>query len=54
MFDLFDVNQNGHIEFGEFIRSLAIFHPKTPKADKIKCKKYKLCAVIEIRTHHIN
>lgn len=36
MFDLFDVNQNGHIEFGEFIRSLAIFHPKTPKADKIK------------------
>ncbi|KAK2353574.1 calcineurin B protein [Trifolium repens] len=26
----------GHIEFGEFIRSLTIFHPKAPQEDKIK------------------
>ncbi|XP_061357082.1 calcineurin B-like protein 4 [Gastrolobium bilobum] len=36
MFDLFDVNRNGHIEFGEFVRSLSVFHPKTPEAVKIK------------------
>ncbi|CAJ2663020.1 unnamed protein product [Trifolium pratense] len=35
MFDLFDVNHSGHIEFGEFIRSLSIFHPKAPQAEKI-------------------
>ncbi|KAL5572117.1 hypothetical protein UlMin_021714 [Ulmus minor] len=34
MFDLFDVNHNGHIEFGEFVQTLSIFHPKTPEADK--------------------
>lgn len=37
IFDLFDVDGNGHIEFGEFVRSLAVFHPRTPQTDKIKC-----------------
>ncbi|XP_019459698.1 PREDICTED: calcineurin B-like protein 4 isoform X1 [Lupinus angustifolius] len=36
VFDLFDVNKNGHIDFGEFIRSLSIFHPKTSEAVKVK------------------
>ncbi|XP_019459701.1 PREDICTED: calcineurin B-like protein 7 [Lupinus angustifolius] len=36
VFDLFDVNQNGHIDFGEFVRSLSVFHPETPKTVKIK------------------
>ncbi|CAO2835473.1 unnamed protein product [Amaranthus hypochondriacus] len=36
MFDLFDINKNGNIEFSEFVRSLSVFHPKTPKTDKIK------------------
>ncbi|EEF39061.1 calcineurin B-like protein 4 [Ricinus communis] len=36
IFDLFDVNRNGHIDFGEFVNSLSIFHPKTPEAVKIK------------------
>ncbi|KAK3037327.1 hypothetical protein RJ639_032089 [Escallonia herrerae] len=35
IFNLFDLKQNGHIEFGEFVRSLGIFHPRTPQADKI-------------------
>lgn len=34
MFDLFDFKQNGRIEFGEFVRALNIFHPKTPETEK--------------------
>ncbi|XP_062091400.1 calcineurin B-like protein 7 [Humulus lupulus] len=36
IFNLFDVNRNGCIEFGEFVQTLSIFHPKTPEAVKIK------------------
>ncbi|XP_057454814.1 calcineurin B-like protein 7 isoform X2 [Lotus japonicus] len=36
MFDLFDVNGSGQIEFGEFVRSLSVFHPKASEAVKIK------------------
>ncbi|KAL5212157.1 hypothetical protein ABZP36_023004 [Zizania latifolia] len=35
IFDLFDLKRNGVIDFGEFVRSLNIFHPETPLADKI-------------------
>lgn len=35
IFDLFDANRNGHIDFGEFVRALSIFHPRTPEAEKI-------------------
>lgn len=35
IFDLFDVKRNGVIEFGEFVRSLSIFHPDTPETEKI-------------------
>lgn len=38
VFELFDVKNNQVIEFGEFIRSLSIFHPDSPVADKIACK----------------
>lgn len=35
IFDLFDVKRNGVIEFGEFVRSLSVFHPDTSAAEKI-------------------
>ncbi|RLM80303.1 calcineurin B-like protein 7 [Panicum miliaceum] len=38
IFDLFDLKRNGVIEFGEFVRSLNIFHPDTPMAEKIASK----------------
>ncbi|KAK6285796.1 hypothetical protein POUND7_011975 [Theobroma cacao] len=34
MFDVFDDNRNGQVDFGEFVCSLGIFHPKTPQETK--------------------
>ncbi|XP_059064790.1 calcineurin B-like protein 9 [Cryptomeria japonica] len=35
IFDLFDTNRNGVIEFEEFVHGLSIFHPDTSQEDKI-------------------
>ncbi|KAL6547750.1 calcineurin b-like protein [Orobanche hederae] len=34
MFDMFDSKHDGVLDFGEFVRSLNIFHPDTPQEDK--------------------
>ncbi|KAL2527726.1 Calcineurin B-like protein 4 [Abeliophyllum distichum] len=34
MFNLFDSNNDGVLDFGEFIRSLSTFHPDTPQVEK--------------------
>ncbi|KZV31505.1 Calcium-binding EF-hand family protein, partial [Dorcoceras hygrometricum] len=34
MFDLFDSKRDDVIDFGEFVRSMSIFHPNTPQEEK--------------------
>ncbi|KAH9299450.1 hypothetical protein KI387_031132, partial [Taxus chinensis] len=36
VFELFDVKRKGVIDFGDFVRSLSVFHPNTPEEDKIE------------------
>lgn len=38
---MFDVKRNGVIDFGDFVRSLNVFHPNASLEDKIDCKLTK-------------
>ena len=38
MFELFDIKRNSVIEFGEFVRSLSVFHPQAPLEAKAACE----------------
>lgn len=37
VFQMFDTKQNSVIEFGEFVRSLSVFHPEAPLQQKADC-----------------
>lgn len=41
IFDMFDVKRKGVIDFGDFVRSLNVFHPNASLEDKIDCKLSK-------------
>ncbi|KAK7369792.1 hypothetical protein VNO80_11837 [Phaseolus coccineus] len=45
LFQLFDSNKDGVIEFGEFIRGLSVFHPSAPQAQKadFAFRLYDIC-----------
>ncbi|XP_027340816.1 calcineurin B-like protein 8 [Abrus precatorius] len=36
VFDMFDIKRNGVIDFGEFVRSLNVFHPNASEEEKIE------------------
>ncbi|CAM8883264.1 unnamed protein product [Rhodiola kirilowii] len=36
IFDLFDAKRKGVIDFGDFVRSLSVFHPNVPDNEKIE------------------
>lgn len=40
VFDMFDIKRNGVIDFGEFVRSLNVFHPNASKDMKTECMKF--------------
>lgn len=44
------MKRNGVIEFGEFVRSLGVFHPYAPVHEKIKCNFFTfiLCKILNL------
>lgn len=42
VFELFDIKKNNVIEFGEFVRSLSVFHPSASLQEKANCELSEL------------